>query len=54
MGNGNDNVNDSSAVLVGRVGNGTKVVVNNRIIKTLTGAGVGDIKDVVAVRGIEG
>ena len=54
VGNADDNANDSGAVPVGRVGGGTKVVVDGRIVEALTGAGVGDAEDVVAVRGPEG
>lgn len=42
--NADDNVNDSDAMPVGRVGNGIELVVSGGIVKVLIETGVGDTK----------
>ena len=47
VGDADDNANDSGAVPVGRVGDGTELVVDGRIVKVLTGTGVGDAEEIL-------
>ncbi len=54
MGDADDDADEAGSGPVGRVGGGTKAVVDGRTIEALTRAGVGDAEDVVAVRGPEG
>lgn len=54
VGDVDDNANEAGSGPIGRVGGGTKVVVDGKIVEALTGAGVGDAEDVVALRGPEG
>ena len=42
-----DNANDFGAVSVGRVGDGTELVVDGRILKVLTVTGVGDVEEIL-------
>ena len=54
VGDADDDADKAGSGPVGRVGGGTKVVVDGRIVKALTGAGVDNAEDVAAVRGPEG
>ena len=53
VGNANNNANNFGAISVGQIDSGTKIVVNGKIVKVLTRAGVGDAKDIIAVWGPE-
>lgn len=50
MRDADDDADKAGSEPVGRVDGGTKMVVDGRIVEALTGAGVGEAKDVVAVR----
>ncbi len=53
VGDADDNANDSGALSIGRVGDGTKLVVDGGIVKVFTRTGVGDAKEIL-IRALPG